>query len=113
MYNGEDAQEDIFPTFNAPQEPGFQQGGCNWWVLCTNVLADWVGFIAQGVIYVVLLLIEIIRMLVVIVVLIVSNAFTGFDGAPAWFNGLILVGMGGAFAVSIYKAVRKGDTDSS
>jgi hypothetical protein len=68
---------------------------------------------AIGIVYIILLIVEIIRLLVSIVVLITTNSFTGFDGAPFWVNTLFLTAIFGSFAISIYKAIRKGDTDSA
>ncbi len=118
MYNGTTADgvdtEDTFPTF---EPPGIQFNtlpeDCDGFgdaLFCIGV--GIINFVI-GIIYLILLIIEIIRILIVILTLIVTNAFTGFNGAPFWVNDLFLVAIFGSFAISIYKAIRKGDTDAT
>lgn len=114
MYNNETSVENTFPTFQAPPvEFATLPTGCGGFFDCTEYVGKVLVNIVLGVVYFVLLVVEILRVLVAIIILIATNAFTGIEGTPAWLNPIILGTFGVAISIIAFKAVRSGDTDSA
>jgi hypothetical protein len=114
LYNGAETGEYDFPTFDAP-EIDFENipASCSGFTDCIEYVGKvFINFVL-GIVYVVLLIAEIVLVLVELLVLIANNSFEGFEGAPEWFNALILAMMAAALIIIIYKAIRKGDTDTA
>lgn len=110
---GTGGEESEFPTFDPP-ETNFRTvpNGCGGFLDCTEYLADIVVNFVLGVVYIVLLIVEIIRLFIEMLILAITNAFTGLDGAPVWLNIAVLAFFSIGFSLGIYRAIRKGDTDS-
>lgn len=114
VYSGGDGEAEEFPTFSAPPiEFRDVPNGCGGFLDCTEYLADIVVNFVLGIVYAVLVLVEIITLLAQLLILAIQNAFTGLNGAPAWLNAGILAFFGITFAIAVYRMVRKGDADAS
>lgn len=114
MYQGDSTGESTFPAFEAP-EVEFEDlpASCGGFTDCIEYVGNVIKNVVLGFVYAILLIVAIIRLIVELLVLIVASAFTGFDGAPEWLNILVATFFGIATAITIYRALRKGDTDTA
>jgi len=112
-FNGETSTENAFPSFQEPSVDFYPiPDSCGGFADCIEYVGRIITNFVLGVVYVVLLLVEIIRVLVALIVLVVTSAFTGVDGAPTWFNNSVVGMFGVSTILIIYKSIRSGSTDA-
>lgn len=111
MYNGEQTDEQIFPTFASPAVE-FEEipSGCGGFGDCLEYIGRVITNIVLAVVFVVLFLAALIVFFAELLVIIGANAFEGVEGAPQEFNILVLAFFGLALGIAIFRAFRKGDT---
>ncbi len=113
MYNGETSTEPVFPTFTPPGIEFFDvPENCSGFTDCIEFVGEILTNFVLGIVYVVLLLVELVRFIVALMVVVLSNAFGGVESAPPWVNVMIVGMFTAATAIIIYKAARKGDTSA-
>lgn len=113
----EEVSEDTleFPTFDAPDvEFADVSDGCGVFneTGCLEFIGNLIANIVKGVIWVVLFIVEIVTFVMALLLLIFTIQLAGFEDVPAWINVLILGLQGAAFAIIIYRMLRKGDDDA-
>lgn len=84
--------------------------GCAGFFDCTEYLANVIYNIGQGIIYLVLLLVNLVVYLFQIIGLLITVTFTGIEGAPTWLNALLILPFAGGIGFIIYKLIRKGSS---
>lgn len=114
LYNsGESPTAPDFPQFNAPNIT-FQDlpAHCSGIIDCTAYIGNVLINIVLGIIFFVLLIVAMLVFIVALVALFAASGFNGIEGAPDWFNALVLGVLGAAFGIMIYRSLRKGDTSA-
>lgn len=103
----------VFPTFDEP-DVTFRDtsGGCGSFIDCTEYVGAVLFNIGAGVIYIVLLIVELIRYLFDFIGLLLSVTIDDIPGAPFWVN-LFIVGMPlAAMALILFRLFRKGASNA-
>lgn len=110
---GETETEIDFPTFEVPVfEPRDLSGGCGGFTDCIEYVGAVIQNIGEGLIFIILFIIEILAFLFALIALILSNSFEGIDGAPWWVNLLLQTPLLAAVTIILYKLIRKGDSSA-
>lgn len=91
-----------FPEFQEPEQHIGTVSG-------SNVLADVLMLIAQGVVWVAELLFGLVKYILELVVFVAKLSFHGVDGAPWWVSLLISVPYIAGVAIILIRIARKGD----
>lgn len=100
-----------FPTFELPSLDFIDlSGGCGSFTDCIEYVGAVIYNFSLGIIFLILLIIELIVYVLELVALLVAIQFTGFDGAPQWVNTILTTPFLAAVGFIIFKLIRKGSS---
>lgn len=103
--------EIVFPTFDNPNISFIDvSDGCGAFVDCIEYLGAIIFNIGAGIIYVVLVIVELITYLIEFFGLILAVQFEGIEGAPFWVNLLLSFPFLAALAIIFFKLFRSGES---
>lgn len=107
------APEFLFPTLDVPDFE-FQDlsAGCGGFTDCIEFVGYVIYNIGLGIIFLVLLLINLVVYIFDILTLIIEINFTGIEGAPTFINAILALPFAASIAIIIFKLVRKGSSDA-
>lgn len=112
MYNASQlGTTPTFPTFLAPSID-FQDvpDSCGGFTDCIEFVGKIIVNLVLGVVFLILIVVSMLIFLVALIAILSASAVTGIEGAPDWFNIIIVVIFGSIVGIIIYRSLRKGDT---
>lgn len=102
-----------FPTLDIPSFDFVDlSGGCGGFVDCIEYVGAVLLNMTLGIIFIVLLLINLIVYVFEVIGKILSLTFEGIEGAPFWVNALVVTPFLAALGVVIFKLIRSGESNS-
>lgn len=98
-----------FPTIDIPSfEFRDLSGGCGGFVDCIEYVGAVLFNIGLGIIFLVLFIVNLFVFLFALIALLLKVAFTGINGAPWWFNTIIVTLFLGSISIIVYRLTRSG-----
>lgn len=98
-----------FPTLDVPDFDFIDlSGGCGSFTDCIEYVGAVIQNVALGIIFLILLIINLLVYIFEVITLIVSINFSGFEGAPWYVNAILSTPIVGSLALIVFLVVRSG-----